>query len=192
MLDKIQSRSGFNNWQLQHRRDVSALCVFRRYIQDTGYPISQQLEVAAEPEITTRKTIQRHRKHLKETRCRTSQFSRTFIPSTIKLWNGLSQNIVDISLQFRRTFIPSTIKLWNGLSQNIVDISSQFRSTFIPSTMKLWNGLSQNIVDISSQFRRTFIPSTIKLWNGLSQNIVDISSAQGFKVAVNLVLHPRL
>lgn len=106
LLDKIQERTGFGMdfADLQHRRNIGALCVYRRYIVDCRYPISVNLAVSEQPARKTRATISRHSLHIVCPNAHTTQFARSFIPATTRMWNTLPQSVID------KCTIPQTFK----------------------------------------------------------------------------------
>ena len=80
---------------LSHRRQISSLCLLHRIYYAPNHPLHTSLPDLTHPVRITRQTevansitfaIQRHR---------TSQYTRCFIPATVKVWNTLPSVVVE-------------------------------------------------------------------------------------------------
>ena len=59
------------------------------------HPLCGALPVPYVPVLVTRDAVIAHRFTYAPSRCRTSQYRRTFIPLTVSLWNNLSDSVFD-------------------------------------------------------------------------------------------------
>ena len=59
------------------------------------HPLSGALPVPFVPARVTRGTLVAHRQSFVVPRCRTSQYSRTFVSHSVSLWNNLSDLVFD-------------------------------------------------------------------------------------------------
>ena len=77
---------------LAHRRSVAVLCVLYKIGCNPLHPLYGALSV---PVRVTRGAVIAHRYTYAPPRCRTSQYSRPFIPFSVSLWNDLSEPVFD-------------------------------------------------------------------------------------------------
>ena len=78
---------------LAHRRRVAGVCMLYKIFSNPSHLLGGELP---EPQVArrlTRASISAHEFTLSEMRCRTSQFMRCFIPSCVRLWNGLPSEV---------------------------------------------------------------------------------------------------
>ena len=59
------------------------------------HPLSGALPVPFVPACVTRGALVAHRHSFAVPRCRTSQYSKTFVPHSVSLWNDLSDPVFD-------------------------------------------------------------------------------------------------
>ena len=80
---------------IAHRRSVSVLCMLYRIRCKAMHPLNGALPGPYEPLRVTRGALVTHRYTYSPPRCRTSQYSRTFIPHSVSLWNDLANPVFD-------------------------------------------------------------------------------------------------
>ena len=100
LIDKVLSRVRFlcndaNSVDLSHRRSVGALCLFYKIYMNPNHQLHSVLPESYVPARSTRYASAAHRHTLKSIRCRTGQFSRCFMPSTVELWNSLPDTVFE-------------------------------------------------------------------------------------------------
>ena len=78
---------------LAHRRAVAVLCMLYKIRWDPLHPLYGAFPVPYVPVRVTRCAVIAHRYTYAPPRCRTSQYSRTFIRFSVSLWNDLSDNV---------------------------------------------------------------------------------------------------
>ena len=76
--------------ELAHRRSVAVLCMLYKIRCILMHRLYGALPVPYVPVRATRSAVIAHRNTYAPPRCRTSQYSRTFIPLSASLWNVLS------------------------------------------------------------------------------------------------------
>ena len=77
---------------LAHRRSVAVLCMLYNIRCNSMHPLYGALPV---PVRVTCCAVNAHRYTYAPPRCRTSQYSRTFIAWAVSLWNDLSDPVFD-------------------------------------------------------------------------------------------------
>ena len=90
---------------LQHRRDVAALCLFYKILNNERHPMQSRLPGPIHHARRTRRAARMNSRALTSPLAPNSvQFNRTFVPRTVEMWNFLPQNIVDSTSmdQFKR------------------------------------------------------------------------------------------
>ena len=80
---------------LAHRRSVAVLCMMYMIKCNPMHPLCGALPVLYVPLRVTRGAVIEHQKTYAPPRCRTSQYSRTFIPFSVLLWNDLSDPVFE-------------------------------------------------------------------------------------------------
>ena len=80
---------------LAHRRSVAVLCMLNKIRCNALHILYGALTVPYVPVRVTRGAVIAHQYTYAHPRCRTSQYSRTFIPFSVSLWNGLSDPVFD-------------------------------------------------------------------------------------------------
>ena len=80
---------------LVHRRYVAVLCMLHNIWCNPLHPLYGALPVPYVPVRVTPGAVIAHRYIYAPPRCRTSQYSRTFIPLSVSLWNDLSDHVFD-------------------------------------------------------------------------------------------------
>ena len=75
---------------IAHRRSMAVLCMFYKIRCKAMHPFNGALPGPYVPVRVTRGALVTHRYTYAPPRCRTSQFSRTFIPLSVSLWNDLA------------------------------------------------------------------------------------------------------
>ena len=99
MLQRVFMSARFlfrQNISLEHRRNVAALCIFYKIINNPKHPLHSRLP---EPAIFLRRTRMNQRLNSRSLRSvlsvNSAQFNRTFLPCTVEAWNSLPQALVD-------------------------------------------------------------------------------------------------
>ena len=80
---------------LAHRRSVAVLCMLYKIRCNPLRPLYGALRVPYAPVRVTRGAVIAHRYTYAPPCCRTSQYSRTFIPFSVSLWNDLRDPVCD-------------------------------------------------------------------------------------------------
>ena len=80
---------------LEHRRAVSSLCMLFRIRGNPNHFLHGFLPGLRSCRRDTRASFRSHVLSMTEPRCRTLQYSRTFLPSTVRLWNSLTDDVFD-------------------------------------------------------------------------------------------------
>ena len=99
LLDRLVSGASFSTGSLfecdlAHPRSVVVLCMMYKIRFNPMHPLYGALPVPYVPERVTRPAIA-HRYNFAPPRCRTPQYSRTFISFSVSLWKDLSDPIFD-------------------------------------------------------------------------------------------------
>ena len=79
---------------IEHRRDVGALCILYKIVYDVDHPLHNHLPNFYRPARVTRYSESMNSMAFDINRLSTSQFSRCFIPRICRLWNTLPSDIV--------------------------------------------------------------------------------------------------
>ena len=103
LLDRIVSganfltgtRHGVFECDLAQRRSVAVLFMLYKFRCNPMHPLYDDLLVPYVPVLLTRGAVISHRYTYAPARCRTSQYSRTFILLLVSLWNDLSDPVFD-------------------------------------------------------------------------------------------------
>ena len=80
---------------LKHRRSVASLCMFYKIFSNDFHPVRLLLPGPYVPTRMTRHNSLLNSKALRPTKCESSQFQRSFIPSCISTWNLLPEEVVN-------------------------------------------------------------------------------------------------
>ena len=80
---------------LAHRRSVAELCMLFKIKSNQMHPLSGALPLSYVPAHVTRGALVAHRHSFAPPRCRTSQYSRSFVILSVSLWNDLSDPVFD-------------------------------------------------------------------------------------------------
>ena len=80
---------------ISHRRSVAVLCMLYKIRCNPVHPLYGALPGPYVPPRATRGALVAHRYTYAPPRCRTSQYSRTFIPFSVFLWNDLANPVFD-------------------------------------------------------------------------------------------------
>ena len=88
------------NWgvfkcDIAHCRAVAVLCMLYKIRCNPLHPLYGALPVPYVSVRVTRGAVIAHRYTYAPPRCRTSQYSRTFIPFSVSLWNYLNDPVFD-------------------------------------------------------------------------------------------------
>ena len=83
--------------KLRHRRMVGSLSYFFKIMSNVNHPLHHHLPAPLQPTRATRHSVSLNDRSLSVNRCNTSQFSRCFIPASVRLWNTLPSEIVNSS-----------------------------------------------------------------------------------------------
>ena len=78
-----------------HRRSVAVLCMLYKIRCNPLHPLYGALSVPYVPVQFTRGAVIGHRYTYAPPRWRSSQYSRTFIPFSVSLWNDLNDPVFD-------------------------------------------------------------------------------------------------
>ena len=79
---------------IEHRRNIGALCILFKIINDSDHPLHKFLPRFYQPTRVTRYAETANAMAFNMDRHSTSQFSRCFLPSVCRLWNVLPTDIV--------------------------------------------------------------------------------------------------
>ena len=80
---------------ISHRRSVVVLCMLYKIRCNPVHPLNGALPGPYVPARVTRGALVAHRYTYAPPRCRTLQYSRTFIPFSVSLWNDLANPVFD-------------------------------------------------------------------------------------------------
>ena len=80
---------------IAHRRSVAVLCILYKIRCNQMHPLNGALPGPYVPVRVTRGALVVHRYTYAPPRCRTSQYSRTFIPLSVSLWNDPADPVFD-------------------------------------------------------------------------------------------------
>ena len=80
---------------ISHRRSVAVLCMLYKISCNPVHPVNGALPGPYVPARVARGALVPHRYTYAQPRCRTLQYSRTFIPFPVSLWNDLASSIFD-------------------------------------------------------------------------------------------------
>ena len=80
---------------ISHRRSVAVLCMLYKIRCNPVHPLNGALPGPYVPVRVTRGALVAHRYTYAPPRCRTLQYSRTFIPFSVSLWNDLANPVFD-------------------------------------------------------------------------------------------------
>ena len=80
---------------ISHRRSVAVLCVLYKIRCNPVYPHNGAVPGPYVPVRVTRGALDAHRYTYAPPSCRTLQYSRTFIPFSVSLWNDLANPVFD-------------------------------------------------------------------------------------------------
>ena len=80
---------------ISHRRSVAVLCMLYKIRCNPVHPLNGALPGPYVPVLVTRSTLVAHRYTYAPPPCRTLQYSRTFIPFSVSLWNDLANSVFD-------------------------------------------------------------------------------------------------
>ena len=80
---------------LLHRRSVAVLCMIYKIWSNPLHPLHSELPRQFVPVRVTRAAIAAHTHAFEVPRCRTVQYSRSFIPWSVSLWNDLDDSVFD-------------------------------------------------------------------------------------------------
>ena len=101
LLDRVLSSIKFIlpniSVDLWHRRQISSLCLLHKIYYNDKHPLHSFLPDLAVFARNTRQAAAANSLTFSRARYRTSQFARSFVPATIRVWNGLPSDIVESS-----------------------------------------------------------------------------------------------
>ena len=80
---------------IYHRRSVAVLCMLYKIMCNPVHPLNGALPGPYVPALVTRGALVAHRYTYAPPRCRTLQYSRTFIPFSVSHWNDLANPVFD-------------------------------------------------------------------------------------------------
>ena len=89
----VELSGGLLKCDLQHRRSVASLCMFYKIATNPSHPLHQSLPGRFAPLRRTRQAVSLHEQALAPVRCRTEQFSRSFVPRSVIAWNSLDASV---------------------------------------------------------------------------------------------------
>ena len=107
LLDRVVSRAqglcGVVLCDLKHRRKVSCLCMLYKIYNNPDHALRDYLVPMRRTRVT-RAASSAHEHQLDPSRCKTEQFKRCFIPSSVQAWNCLPREVFDRTnlQQFKR------------------------------------------------------------------------------------------
>ena len=80
---------------ISHRRSVAVLCMLYKIRCNPVHPLNGALPGPYVPARVTRGALVAHRYTYAQPCCKTLQYSRTFIPFSVSLWNDLASSVFD-------------------------------------------------------------------------------------------------
>ena len=80
---------------IAHRRSVAVLCMLYKIRCNSMHQLNDALPRPYVPVRVTRGALVAHRYTFAPPRCRTSQYSRIFVPLSVSLWNDLADPVFD-------------------------------------------------------------------------------------------------
>ena len=86
---------GVFEFGISHRRSVAVLCMVYKIRCNPVHPLNEALPGQYVPVRVTRGAVAAHRYIYAPPRCRTLQYSRSFIPLSVSLWNDLADPVFD-------------------------------------------------------------------------------------------------
>ena len=100
LLDRAVSGARFQTGgvfecDISHRRSVAVLCMLYKIRSNPMHPLNGALPGPYLPVRVTRGALVAHRYTYAPPRCRTLQYSRTFFPFSVSLWNVLANPVFD-------------------------------------------------------------------------------------------------
>ena len=100
LLDRVLSGARFltdraRSYNLWHRRDISSLCMLYKIRANSNHFLHQYIPRTMCRTRDTRASRAAHFLSITAFRCRTDQFSRCFLPSSVRLWNSLGSCVFD-------------------------------------------------------------------------------------------------
>ena len=100
LLDRTVRRAvslseGTVRCDLAHRRQVASLCMFFKIFHNGDHPVRSHYPSLFVPTRLTRRAAALHDFVLLAPRCKTVQYSRSFVPACVALWNGLDSSVFD-------------------------------------------------------------------------------------------------
>ena len=100
LLDRVVRSAGFLAGEvlecnLSHRRSVAELCMLFKIQSNPMHPLMGALPLPYMPAHVTRGALVARRNSFVPSRCRTSQYRRTFVTISVSLWNDLSDPVFD-------------------------------------------------------------------------------------------------
>ena len=100
LLDRAASGArfltgGVFECDISHRRSVAVLCMLYKIRCNSVHPLNGDLPGPYVPAQVTHSALVAHRYTYAPPRCRTLQYSRTFIPFSVSLWNDLANPVYD-------------------------------------------------------------------------------------------------
>ena len=100
LLDRVVRSAGFLaggvlECNLAHRRSVAELCMLFKIKSNQMHLLSGALPLPCVPARVTRGALVAHRHSFAPPRCRTFQYSRSFVLLSVSLWKGLSDPVFD-------------------------------------------------------------------------------------------------
>ena len=98
LLDRAVSGARFQTGgmfesNISHRRPVLVLCMVYKIRCNPVHPLNGALPGLYVPVRVTRGALVTHRYNYAPPRCRTLQYSRTFVPFSVSLWNDLANPV---------------------------------------------------------------------------------------------------
>ena len=100
LLDRVVRSAGFLaggvlECNLAHRQSVAELWMLFKIKSNPMHPLSGALPLPYAPARVTRGAFVAHRHSFAPSRCRTSQYRRSFVLLSVSLWNDLSDPVFD-------------------------------------------------------------------------------------------------
>ena len=130
LLDRAVSGAWFQTGgvferDIAHRRSVAVLCILNKIRCNPMHPLNDALPGPYVPVRVTCGAQVDHRYTYALPRCRTTQYSRTFVPLSVSLWNDpdwlVSRAGLILFYWHKRTVRPSTIFLLYILQKNDIN-----------------------------------------------------------------------
>ena len=98
------SAGGVLECNLAHRRSIPVLCMIFNIKSNSMHPLNGALPLPYVPARVTRGASIAQKHSFSSSHCRTSHYSRTFVPISVSLWNDLGDPVFSDAKQKKHVF----------------------------------------------------------------------------------------